>query len=445
MNKLKRTRSLSTQLFGGVLLSMLAAAVAFLLFFTFGNFLLDHTVYGGSFASRMEDRTFERLQAYVIQEEITPKKLRRLNAWSASRDNVYLALYLDNRLVFESATDPKQDGEADEFTPELEDEDQRYAIALADGTEAEVFIYYFADEAFYVWMSAVSGALAFVVFSMCFITLVHRKLRVIQRLKRELDILAGGNLEYAVTIHGRDELGELAVGIDNMRRSILSHQRAEEEIRAANSQLVTAMSHDLRTPLTSLMAYLELLNREKVQDETQKRHLIRQSLSKAQSIKDMADKLFEYFLVYTSEWEQPELERVDADEVIGQFWQEYAFALESKGYAVRMTLEPLGGDIDIKTELLQRAFDNLYANLLKYADPAQPIEITCRREGDTVVLRVINAVSSQVNKRQSTNIGLNTCHRILSMHNGRFEAHEQDGRFEVELSLPLSEKKKGSS
>lgn len=437
MNKLKRTRGLSAQLFGGVLLSMLAAAAAFLLFFTFGNFLLDHTVYGGGFASRMEDRMFERLQAYVAQEEITPQKLRRLNAWSASHENVYLALYVDGQLAFESKMDAGQEAEVDEFSPELEDADQRYTLTLADGTEAEVFIYYFADEAFYVWMSAVSGVLAFVVFSLCFIALVHRKLRVIQRLKRELDILAGGDLEYAVTVHGDDELGELASGIDNMRRSILSHQRAEEEIRAANSQLVTAMSHDLRTPLTSLMAYLELLDREKVSDEDQKKHLIHQSLSKAQSIKDMADKLFEYFLVYTSEWEQPELERVDADEVIGQFWQEYAFALESKGYAVRMTLEPLNGDIEIKTELLQRAFDNLYSNLLKYADPAQPIEITCRREGDAVLLCVSNAVSNQVNKRQSTNIGLNTCRRILSMHNGSFEVQEQSGRFEVRLSLPI--------
>ena len=421
---------------------MLAAAVTFLLFFTFGNFLLDHTVYGGSFASRMENRTFERLQDYVVQEEITPQKLRRLSAWSASHENVYLALYVDGRLAFESKMDVGQEAEADEFSPELEDTDQRYTLTLADGTEAEVYIYYFADEAFYIWMSAVSGALAFVVFSLCFIALVHRKLRVIQRLKRELDILAGGDLEYAVTVHGRDELGELAVGIDNMRRSILSHQRAEEEIRAANSQLVTAMSHDLRTPLTSLMAYLELLNREKVSDEDQKKHLIHQSLAKAESIKNMADKLFEYFLVYTSEWEQPELERVDADEVMQHFWQEYAFALESKGYTIQMAMEALNGNIEIKLELLQRAFDNLYANHLKYADPAQPIEITCRRKSDTVLLRVSNAVSSQANKRQSTNIGLNTCRRILSMHNGNFEAREQEGRFVVELSLPLSEQKK---
>ena len=345
---------------------------------------------------------------------------------------------IEDRLAYETPINQEQDSDPEEYDPDMENTDQRYELTLADGASAEVFIYYFADEAFLVWMSVVSGVLAFIVFSLCFIALIHRKLRVIQRLKRELDILAGGDLEYAVTIRGADELGELAAGIDNMRRSILGHQRAEEEIRTANSQLVTAMSHDLRTPLTSLMAYLELLDRNKVQGEEQKKHLIHQSLVKAESIKDMADKLFEYFLVYTSEWEQPELERMDADEVIQQFWREYAFALESRGHTVQMALEPLGGGINVRMELLQRAFDNLYANLLKYADPSLPIEIVCRREGNKLHLRVSNAVSSQRNKRQSTNIGLNTCRRILSMHNGSFEANEQEGRFEVDLSLPMS-------
>lgn len=422
---------------------MLVAAVAFALFFTAGNYLLDHTVYGSDFADRMEDRTFVRLQAFIDREGITPQKLRRLSAWSASQDNIYLALYLDGALAFESAAGEADDPE--DYGPEMENAQQRHALTLADGTEAEVFIYYFADEAFYIWICAVSGVLAFAVFSLCFIALVHRKLRVIQKLKRELDILAGGDLEYAVTVRGSDELGELASGIDNMRRSILAHQRAEDEIRAANSQLVTAMSHDLRTPLTALMAYLEMLDLDKVSDEAQKRHLIHQSLTKARSIKDMADKLFEYFLVYTSEWEQPELERMDADAVIRQFWQEYAFALESRGFTVSLSLNELNGDIEVKTELLQRAFDNLYANLLKYADAAQPVEITCWRERGRARLRIVNAISDQRNKRQSTNIGLNTCRRILSMHSGDFQAVEKGERFEVALSLPLYDQMKGSS
>ncbi len=439
MNRFRRTHSLSAQLFAGVLLSMLTAAAAFIVFFTFGNYLLDHTVYGQGFASRMADRSFERLQAFVVQERITPQKLWRLNAWCASHKNAYLTLYIDNQLAYESPVSEGQEPDSEGFNPEMENADQRYEMTLADGTAAEAYFYYFADEAFYIWMSAIAGALAFAVFSLCFISLVHRKLRHIQRLKRELDILAGGNLEYAVTVQGRDELGELAAGIDEMRRSILNHQREEAEIRAANSQLVTAMSHDLRTPLTSLMAYLEILDRNKAADEEQRRHLIHQSLAKTQSIKSMADKLFEYFLVYTTEWERPDMETMDADEVMRQFWQEYAFALESRGYTVHTDFEALCGRIHGKPELLQRAFDNLYANLLKYAEITQPIEIICRRKNKDVCLCITNTISDRRNPKQSTNIGLNTCRRILSMHNGGFQAVEEERIFRVEMTLPLIE------
>ena len=208
-------------------------------------------------------------------------------------------------------------------------------------------------------------------------------------------------------------------------------------MRAANSQLVTAMSHDLRTPLTSLMAYLELLDRDKANDEAQRKHLIHHSLSKVQSTKEMADKLFEYFLVYTSEWEQPEFELVDADEVMLHYWQEYAFSLESRGYTVHTRFYPLQGQMAVNTALLQRAFDNLFGNLLKYADDRQPIDVAIRRVNNEVQLCVTNTVSPARNQRQSTNIGLNTCKRILSMHNGSFRSCEEGTIFSVELSLPL--------
>lgn len=436
-------RSLSVQLFGGVLLSLLVAAAAFILFFSFGNFLLDHTVYGQGFAARMSRRAFAQLEDYVTQEAITPQKLRRLNAWCASRNDVFLSLYRDDRLIFEPSFMGCADGGEAEEDPDIESAGQRFELTLADGTAVEAYIYYFADEAFFIWMCAVSGALAFIVFSLCFTSLVHRKLRYIQKLKKELDILAGGDLEYVVTVRGTDEQGELALGIDRMRRSILGHQRAENEIRAANSQLVTAMSHDLRTPLTSLMAYLELLDRDKVPDEAQKKRLIHQCLSKAESIKDMADKLFEYFLVYTSEWEAPDMERVDADTFMRQFWQEYAFALESRGFEVHTGFGVLGGALEVCPSLMQRAFDNMYANLLKYADAGQPIDIRCYSQGREARLAIVNGIASNEKSVQSTNIGLNTCRRILAMHDGSFRAYRDGTLFRVEMSIPLKDAREG--
>ena len=431
------TRSLSVQLFAGVLVSLLITVLAFNCFFFLGNALLDHTVYALPFSKKMSDREFSQLQNFVTQEQITAEKIHRLNAWFTRGTRIYLTIYLDNTILYESPAIKDQLLNPEEFDPSLENEEREYAMTLSDGTVVQAFLYYVAGEAFYTWMVAVSGLLAFIVFSFCFVSMVHWKVRYIQKLKKELDVLAGGNLEYPVTVQGQDELGELAAGIDEMRRSILSHQRAESEIRSANSQLVTAMSHDLRTPLTSLLAYLEILDRNKISDEETRRHLISQSLSKTLSIKSMADKLFEYFLVYTSEWEQPDMEDLDADEVFQHFWQEYTFALESHGFTVRTEFIELHGTIETNLDLLRRAFDNLYGNLIKYAEPSQPIQIGYRRDGEQILLTIENTISQHRDHKESTNIGLNTCRRILKMHNGSFETSEESDIFHTEVKMPL--------
>ncbi len=309
---------------------------------------------------------------------------------------------------------------------------------LGDGTAVRVRFFYYAGDAWFYSLLALSALTAFLAFSICFIGFAGRKLRYVSQLRSELDILAGGDLSYPVTVKGEDELSELASGIDQMRRSILSHQEAEEKMRSANSQLVTAMSHDLRTPLTSLLGYLELMERGKYENEEQLRHFIGRSLEKTLRIKEMADKLFEYFLVYSSEWEQPDLEPADADEVFRHFWSEYAFSLESSGFTVRTEFGHLGGQIRINIDLLRRAFDNLYSNLLKYADPGQEIAIVCTQEDGCAVLALANRISAQRSAKESTNIGLNTCRRILQYHGGSFSAEESDGVFRVKLSLPLA-------
>ena len=418
-----------------MLLSLLAAAAAFGVLY---NELIDHTFYSERFTQRMADRQFKRLQDFVTQEAVTTEKLHRLNAWCSRGSGVYLIVYRDGALIYESQVVKELSAETEDYDPEEENAQREYALTFSDGVTAQAFLYYYASEAFYFWMVGVSGLLAFAVFSLCFIVLVNRKVRYIKRLKTELDILSGGDMEHPVTVRGQDELGELATGIDEMRRSILNHQRSEAEIRSANSQLVTAMSHDLRTPLTSLLAFLEVLDRDKASDEEQRRHLIRQSLDKAMNIKSMADKLFEYFLVYTSEWEDPEKETRDADELMQQFWQEYAFALESHGFSVATDFNALNGTVNVNLELLRRAFDNLYANLVKYADDTQPIRIVYDRDAGQIRLTLSNGISKLRDRKESTNIGLNTSKRILRMHNGTFEAAEKDDRFTVFVTLPFS-------
>ena len=113
--------------------------------------------------------------------------------------------------------------------------------------------------------------------------------------------------------------------------------------------------------------------------------------------------------------------------------------MENHGFTVETAFGELNGKVAVNLELLRRAFDNLYANLVKYAEPTAIIRIAYRREAGEARLTIANAVSSQRESRESTNIGLNTCRRIMRMLGGSFEANETAGVFTAEVRLPFSD------
>ena len=80
---------------------------------------------------------------------------------------------------------------------------------------------------------------------------------------------------------------------------------------------------------------------------------------------------------------------------------------------------------------------------MKYADASQPVRISCGRDGRQVHLTLSNGISGLRDRKESTNIGLNTCERILRMHEGAFEASEEGGRFTVLAVLPISDDSAG--
>lgn len=435
----KLNESLRLQLLSAVVLSVLAGLVCFGISFLVGNTLLNKTVYGETYARKMSARQFLNLQAYVEDEAISPDNLQRLNAWCSRGEKVYLTVYLDNVLVFEShrSSEEKEALSEQTFEPNIEDPENEYILTLHGDIKARAFLYYYAGDTFYFGIIILSGLLAFIAFSGCFVVLIGKKIAYIRQLKEELDVLSGGQLECPVTIIGRDELGELALGIDQMRRSIKKHNEMESQMRSANSELITAMSHDLRTPLTSLLAYLEIIERKKHGDEEQLYQLIRKSIDQTMRIKTMADQLFEYFLVYATEWEPAEMEIVDADLFFRQILEDYACALECRGMNVELRFIPTSAKLAVNTDLLQRAMDNLYSNLQKYADPADGIWICYEREGENACITFRNGVRSDRNQKKSTGIGLNTCKRVITQLGGSFSSDDDGRNFDAAVRLPL--------
>ena len=430
------SHSLKLQLFFAACSSLLVAGLVFAITFFNGTFLLEKTVYGDAFLHKKSDTVFLNLQSYVNEEQLTFDDIQSINIWCNRGKRIELALYSEDTLIYEYPyAAPSVASDNNDVTSH--DHNYEYSLKLSDGTVLRAFLYYNSGNAYYFWMTLFSGFLAFIGFSFSFVLFVRKKIQYITLLKKELDILSGGQLEYQVTVKGEDELGELALGIDQMRKSIVMHQNVEQKMRSANSELITSMSHDLRTPLTSLLAYLEIIDRKKYKDGDHMDDLIHKSIGQTMRIKDMADKLFQYFFVYATEWENVNMESADADQLFLQILDDYSSALENKGFYVENDFSEISSDISINTELLKRVLDNLYSNILKYADPEKTVSFSYTRSENKLLLNIKNTVDAGRENKESTCIGLNTCRKIIEYFKGSFETSENDNIFTVAIELPL--------
>ena len=429
------------ELICAVFFSLFIGIIGFgILFFT-GQGVLSKTVYGQAFTEQMENQQFSKLQDYVKKKSISLDNLQRINAWCSRGEKVYLTIYNNGTLVFESNNlDIDYDeSELQAYNPDYEDPEREYELILQGDVKVRAFLYYYAGDAFYFLVTIISGLCAFCLFTFCFMSIINRKITYISLLKKELDILSGGQLEYPITISGKDELSELARGIDQMRRSIIKHQEVEQQIRKANAELITSMSHDLRTPLTSLLAFLEIIERKKYTDEEQMHDLIHKSLNQTMRIKYMADQLFGYFREHSTEWEYAEMEEIDVDQFLNLIMSEYAYALESKGIHVKTEFSQTFSKIEINMDLFQRAMDNIYSNIVKYADAEEIVFISYKKKDSYVQISISNVICKNKTNHESTGMGLHICRKIIEQHKGCFSANESDGKFYVVIDIPIKE------
>ncbi|MDF9824822.1 signal transduction histidine kinase [Breznakia sp. PF5-3] len=276
----------------------------------------------------------------------------------------------------------------------------------------------------------------FIAISLYAITLIwfiQNKVKMILKLQEDVDILAAGNLTHEISILGGDEIGELGKNLNEMRISFYETMESENRMQDANKKLITSMSHDLRTPLTSLMGYLDILRLQKG-DPKQSQVYLDKAAEKVEQIRSLSDQMFEYFLVYGQD-ENANLTLQSCEEWIN-YIEESVNLLKYQDYKIKMELER-SGLLRLNMTLMKRAMDNIFSNLQKYADITSPITIISEIKKGHYCLLVENSKRKDIDDIESNHIGLKSVDRIIKLHNGTIKIKNTEQHFLILIELPM--------
>ena len=309
---------------------------------------------------------------------------------------------------------------------------EMYQIQCADGV---VYVSTTPAAVQYVGLGRAAGlALALLSFCLVVVPCIVRLLRRIGALQREAEVLMAGDLEHSIRVKGRDELSGLGEDIERLRRSVLERIQGEREAVAANSRLITSMSHDLRTPLTKLTGYLDILIYHKYQTQEEHDSFLRMASEKAAQIKEMTGRMFA-----SAQVDAPaaplEPEILDGGLLLGQLLEEQCGDLRREGFDVEPPVFERGFQLYLPAADAVRIFDNLFSNLRKYASLAGPVRIRAEDGPEAVTLRVTNRIRPAPDRTDSHGVGVPTMRELLERAGGRLEVSLRGDVYESALTF----------
>lgn len=434
MNKKGIPFKLSAQFTIVSLIAVFIAACLFLIINSIGTHMLQIKMQNTDYIEQCINDKVEEFQSYITDNDIRSDDFESINAWVTGESNVTLVIYDNGKAIFDSTVSWRQNHGIEDGPPP-NNYRKLYSVSFAD-KDVEVELFMLIEFKFRALITNIAIVISLLTFIMILTTFIRHKVKYITLLEKEVNILEGGDLNYRLTVKGNDEFTYLAKSIDNMRASIIERQKEEEQARDANHKLVTAMSHDLRTPLTILIGLLEIIDGKKYSNEQELETYITKSKNKAYQIKELSDQIFEYFFAFDMKESELNREYYGID-VINTMIEDYIFSLSEKGYIFEYDHCEGEAKVYIDVKVFGRVFSNIFSNILKYADKDKPVIINSKIDSGFLKIEVSNTVLEKKHKEESTNIGIEVCKNILQQHNGEFFCTNDGKTFSVFIRLKL--------
>lgn len=272
----------------------------------------------------------------------------------------------------------------------------------------------------------------------------------------ELHYIAEGNYDHRIPFELRGDLNRVVSSINGLVDSTVAAIEEERRIEKSKDELITNVSHDIRTPLTSIIGYLGLIEDRQYHSEEDLLKYTHTAYVKAKQMKSLVDDLFEYTKV-----RQPSvpvnLMTFDMMQLIEQLAADFELEASKKNIEVFTLSRPAQIMMDGDTEKLVRVFNNLLTNALKYGKGATKIVIEAEKVGTEVVVIVKNngkmipkkaldslfdrfyrVEESRSQETGGTGLGLAIAQSIVALHGGYIYAKSTQEWTSFIIHLPLN-------
>lgn len=277
------------------------------------------------------------------------------------------------------------------------------------------------------------------------------------RIKKGIEQIASGDLNYRIELKGlRGTNLEMAEKVNNIGNGL--NRAVEENMKSERlkTDLITNVSHDIKTPLTSIINYVDLLKRENLQDEKIQGYLAILE-AKAQRLKTLTEDVVEASKVSSGNIKL-EFMNVNLVEMIQQTEGEFEEKFSARDLSVITSLPEQEAIIHVDGRRLWRVLENIYGNAAKYAMPGTRVYADLKVEDETVRFSLKNISEQQLNisadelterfirgdisrSTEGSGLGLSIAQSLMKMQGGVMELYLDGDLFKVELEFPRVKEK----
>lgn len=204
------------------------------------------------------------------------------------------------------------------------------------------------------------------IFLFVFVALVNRKVKYIKSITKEVKVIKNEGFGKTIEVKGNDELADLSKSINDMSIELRQKIDNEKAIEKSKNELISSVSHDLRTPLTSIIGYVDLLKKNGFQDKEKFDTYLDVIDERTKTLNKLINELFEYTKLNSHDIKLNYSE-VEIVSLIEQMVGEYTPIFTKEGLEIEKDIIYKDIFINVDVEKMVRVLENLLTNARKYS------------------------------------------------------------------------------